>query len=61
LEVSEGGETPDVVFEKSLFVKIEHEELLADSLTEDTQARIPAWVKYRFVELLLFMAQLYLV
>jgi hypothetical protein len=46
------------VFEKSFLRKKEHEAPVADSLTADTQASMPAWVKYRFVDILRFIGEI---
>lgn len=54
-----GGANPEDVFEKLLLAKKVHEEPIADSLTADVQARMPACVKYRFVDILRFIGGLY--
>lgn len=40
-----GGAKPEEVLEKSLFRKNEHEAPIADNLTAETDAKIPARVK----------------
>ena len=58
IEVCVGGASPENVFEKSLLRKKEHEAPVADNLTAETQARMPAWVKYRFVDILRFIGKI---
>jgi len=47
---------PDEVFDRLLLIKNAHDTAVADSLADDTQASIPAWVKYRFLVRLVIMA-----